>query len=124
MLLNEWIIISSFIFTLNFRIIFCLGAHINDSLGKSNLNNNTQSANKPKEGQIEIKIQNAGRKKPFVLYVDKTDKLKRLACEIAEEYKCDITKIRLEYVFFIQIFLFYFLSTDIFRSHLLLFRFD
>lgn len=74
-----------------------LGAHVNDDVEQNAHNNNTQTANKPKEGQIEVKIQKDGRKRPFIVYVDKTDKLKWVACKCAEEFKCDITKVRLEF---------------------------
>lgn len=73
-------------------------AHVSDDIDQSVQNNNVRSgASKPKEGQIEIKIQIASRKRPFTVYVSKEDKLKRVACECAEEFKCDITKIRLEF---------------------------
>lgn len=78
------------------RFLFALVAQIHDSMQLGAQNNDKEASNKPKEGQIEIKIQNAARKKPFITYIGKTDKLKRVACECAEEFKCDITKIRLE----------------------------
>lgn len=69
-------------------------ASICDSIEKKQtLNGHTQT--KPND-KIEIKIQMAIRKKPFIVHIGKTEKLKRLACECAEEFKCDITKIRLE----------------------------
>lgn len=53
----------------------------------------TATDNKDK---IEIKIQTASRKKPFIVYIGKIEKLTKLAYDVAEEFKCDPKKVRLE----------------------------
>lgn len=52
---------------------------------------------KPKNRNfIELQIQSAQRKRPFLVSIDKFEKLKTLFFECAEEFKCDPEKIRLE----------------------------
>lgn len=46
--------------------------------------------------KIEIKIQTANRKKPFMVHIGKTEKFNKLAHECAEEFNCDASKVRLE----------------------------
>lgn len=49
--------------------------------------------------RIEIKIQSEGRKRPFVTYIEPTDQLITLAFSCAEEFKCEVDKVAIEYVF-------------------------
>lgn len=53
----------------------------------------SKDANKDK---LEIKIQSKNKKKPFIVYIGKEDKLINLAYECAGEFKCDPSKVRLE----------------------------
>lgn len=67
-------------------------AHLTSAIGKP-MSITTATDNKDK---IEIKIQTASRKKPFIVYIGKTEKLTRLAYDVAEEFGCDPKKVRLE----------------------------
>lgn len=46
--------------------------------------------------QIEIKIQSAQQKRPFVVKMGKTDKFNKIALQCAEQFKVDASKIRFE----------------------------
>lgn len=64
----------------------------------------TSAIDKPKsitaapdnKDKIEIKIQTANGKKPFIVYIGKTEKLTKLAYDVAEEFGYDPNKVRLE----------------------------
>lgn len=47
-------------------------------------------------GQLEIKIQVEGRKRPFITHIGPKDKLITLAFACVEEFKCDLDKVVLE----------------------------
>lgn len=66
--------------------------HITDSKVASN-------AKAPTKDQIEIKIMAKNRKKPFIVNIGKNEQLYRLAYACSEEFKCNVDKVRLEYVF-------------------------
>ncbi|XP_031620607.1 uncharacterized protein LOC116339091 [Contarinia nasturtii] len=72
-----------------------LQAHITDMASKSKTT--AKSLANANAGKMEIKIQSAGRKRPFITYIGSTDQLITLAFACAEEFKCDVNKVLIEF---------------------------
>ncbi|XP_055324738.1 uncharacterized protein LOC129579102 [Sitodiplosis mosellana] len=72
-----------------------LRAHVSDMVNKNK--NMASSMANTNANKLEIKIQAEGRKRPFITYIGAKDQLITLAFACAEEFKCDVDKVALEF---------------------------